>query len=141
MFIIFLFYNISFWYLLTTFLIFVPPLFLSGLWLGFTCLQIVITLGKRGVELGFVVGWFFMPFCGAYYPIEVLPTWAQMISAWLPMTYVFQGMRGYVMHQQNPTMYLIKGSILGSIYTIIAILLFMYCFNRSKQKGLAQLIN
>lgn len=134
-----LLYTVSFWYIFSTYLIFAPPLFISGIWLGFTCLQIVVTLGKRGVELAYVVGWFLLPFSGAYYPVEVLPAWAQKISALLPMSYVFKGMREYVMHEQDPTTNLIKGSILSVIYAAVAIMLFIYCFNRSKQKGLARL--
>jgi ABC-2 type transport system permease protein len=132
-------YSVPMGYVLSTFLYFAPPLFLSGIWIGFTCLQIVTILGKRGSELSFVVGWFFLPFVGAYYPIEVLPAWGQKVSAVLPMSYVFQGMRGYVMHQQDPTSYLIKGYVLSILYAAVAILLFVYCFNRSKQKGLARL--
>jgi ABC-2 type transport system permease protein len=139
MFVASIFYDVSMWSLLSTFSIFAPPLFISGIWVGFTCLQIIITLGKRGIELGFVMGWFLLPFSGAYYPIEILPTWGQIISALLPMSYVFQGMRAYVIYQQDPTSYLLKGYALGIVYAISALLLFAYCFNRSKQKGLARL--
>jgi ABC-2 type transport system permease protein len=139
MLVIFILYDVSMWYILSTFLIFWPPLFFSGIWIGFTCLQIIVILGKRGVELGHVVGWALLPFSGAYYPIEVLPRWGQMISAFLPMSYVFQGMRGYLMRQQDPTPYLIKGYALSIFYATCAVILFIYCFNRSKQKGLARL--
>ncbi len=139
MFAIFILYNLSPWYVLSKFLIFCPPLFFSCIWIGFTCLQIVVRLGKRGVELGLVFGWFLMPFSGAYYPVEVLPRWGQMISAWLPMSYVFQGMRRSLMHQQDPTPYLLKGYVLSILYATCATILFVYCFNRSKQKGLARL--
>jgi ABC-2 type transport system permease protein len=137
--VIFTLYEVSVWYVVSTFCIFMPPLLLCTIWLGFSCLQIIVALGKRGIELGFVVGWFLMPFSGAFYPIEVLPRWAQVVSAFLPMSYVFQGMRGYVMHKQDPTSYLIKGYGLGILYAAIAIGLFIYGFNRSKQKGLARL--
>ena len=136
---IFMLYDVSLWQILSTFLIFSPPLFFSGIWVGFICLSIVVTLGKRGIELGFIAGWFLMPFSGAYYPIEVLPLWGQTLSTYLPFSYVFQGMREYLMHQQNPTSYLIKGYILGIIYAAAAIIFFLYCFHRSKQKGLARL--
>lgn len=139
--VIFALYKISFWLTVSTFLIFLPPLFLCGIWLGFVCLQIIIMLGRRSVELGFVVGWTLLPFSGAYYPIEILPKWGQMMSAFIPMSYLFQGMRGYVMRQQDPTIYLIKGYLLSILYTIVAIMLFIYFFNRSKQKGLARLVN
>src|SRR5207237_4014194 len=83
-------YDISLWYIIATFILFMPPLFFSAVWLGFTCLQIVVLLGKRGVELGFVAIWFLLPFSGAYYPIEILPAWGQQLSAFLLMSYVFQ---------------------------------------------------
>lgn len=140
-FVIAMLYNVSIWYLLSTFLIFMPPLFFSGIWIGFTCLQIMIILGRRGTELGFVVVWFLLPFSGAYYPVEILPHWGQVVSSFLPMSYVFQGMREYVMHQQGPTSYLVKGYALSILYAICAISLFVYCFNRSKQKGLARLVD
>ncbi|HZW60645.1 MAG TPA: ABC transporter permease [Candidatus Babeliales bacterium] len=136
-----LFYTIPMGEFIYTMLIFTPPLCLAGIWIGFTCLQIVVLLGKRGAELGFVVGWFFLPFSGAYYPVDVLPYWGQMLSYCLPMSYVFKGMRSYLMYNQDPTPYLIKGYVLGIIYAIAAILLFVYCFNRTKQKGIARLVD
>lgn len=139
MLVIFGLYDVSMWSIISTFLIFLPPLFFSAIWVGFTCLQIIVILGKRGIELGLVFAWFLLPFSSAYYPIEVLPHWGQMISAWLPMSYVFQGMRGYLMHQQDPTLWLVKGYALSIVYSTCAVLLFVYCFNRSKQKGLARL--
>lgn len=139
MFFIFMLYDVSMWYLFSTFLIFLPPLFFSGIWIGFTCLQIMVTLGKRGIELGYVIAWFLLPFSGAYYPVDVLPGWGQMISACLPMSYVFHGMREYLMHQQDPTPYLIQGYALSILYATFSVILFVYCFNRSKKKGLARL--
>jgi ABC-2 type transport system permease protein len=132
-------YDLSLSSILSTFFIFAPPLIFSAIWIGFTCLQIIITFGKRYVEVAWVVGWFSLPFSGAYYPIEVLPAWAQKVCALLPMSYVLQGMRASLMHGQDPKPYLIKGYVLGIIYAFLAILIFVYCFNRSKQKGLARL--
>lgn len=134
-----LFYTVSLWYMISSFLIFFPPLILSGIWLGFICLQIMALCGKRGTELGFVIIWFMLPFSGAYYPIEVLPAWGRAISSCLPMSYVFQGMRAYLMHEQNPTSYLLYGYLLGAVYATIAIVKFIYFFEKTKIKGLARL--
>ncbi|HSC25130.1 MAG TPA: ABC transporter permease [Candidatus Babeliales bacterium] len=141
MLIVSLLYNISIWYIVSTFLIFLPPLFFSSIWIGFTCLSIVATLGRRAAELGFALAWLLLPFSGAYYPIEILPFWGQIISNYLPMSYIFQGMRKYVIYQQDPTIYLIKGYVLSICYAISAVIFFIYCFNRSKQKGLARLMH
>lgn len=132
-------YNIPFWYMLSTFLLFMPPLVISAIWIGFTCLQIIVTIGRRGVEIGFVFGWLLLPFSGAYYPAEVLPAWGQAISKYLPMSYVFQAMRDYVTYQKDPTELLIKGYGLSILYATCSVALFIYCFNRSKQNGLARL--
>ena len=132
-------YDVSAWNLLHTFLIFAPPLLFASICLGFITLQILFLLGKRGMELGFIIAWFFLPFSGAYYPIDVLPPWGQTISSYLPMSYVFQGMRAYLMHQQDPSPYLMKGYLLGIVYLIVAFTLLNYGFRYSKKKGLARL--
>lgn len=132
-------YTISIMQLLSMLLIFMPPLLLCGIWLGFICLAIITTLGKRGIELAFVLAWFLLPFSGAYYPLEVLPAWGQMISSLLPMGYIFTGMREYITYQHDPTCNLIIGYILAILYTIVAIILLAFCFNRSRQKGLTRL--
>lgn len=139
MLVIFMLYDLSVWYTISTFLIFMPPLFLCCIWLGFTCLQILVLIGKRGVEIGFIIMWCLLPFCGAYYPIEVLPAWGKTLSAFIPMSYVFTGMRGYVMQQQDPTHNLLIGYAMGAVYAAIAVVLFIYCFNQSKKNGLARL--
>lgn len=137
--IISLLYTVSLPYIISTFFLFMPPLFFSTLWIGFLCLSIIIKLGRRGAEFGFIIGWFCMPFSGAFYPVEVLPVWAQKFSKLLPMSYVFKGMRAYVIHQQSPHAYLIKGYIFSILLAAASMILFMYCFNRRKSKGLAQL--
>jgi ABC-2 type transport system permease protein len=134
-----LFFSVSIVELAQYFLLFMPPLVFCCIWVGFTCLQIIVTLGRSSVELGYVLGWLLMPFGGVYYPTEVLPSWAQNISSLLPLTYVFQGMRNYVIHQQDPSPYLIKAYILGILYAAAAVGLFIYCFRCSKQRGLARL--
>lgn len=131
-------YKISFLYLLSTFALFIMPLLISAIWIGFTALIPIIVFGKRGIEFCYVIIWFLMPFSGALYPIEVLPVWAQKVSSALPMCYVFKGMRSYVMHH-DVAIYLIKGMLLSIVYAICAIILFAWCFNHSKQKGLARL--
>ncbi len=132
-------YNISLLHILSSFLIFSAPFFICGAWLGFMSLSIVVTLGKRGTELAYIVSWFFLPFSGAYYPVSVLPLWAQKFSDLLPMSYLFQGMREYFLYKKNPIVNIMKGSSMGIIYLIIAIALFIYCFNRSKKNGLSRL--
>lgn len=136
-----LFYNISFWYLLWAVILFAPPLFISGLWLGFTCLQALAYFGKRSDEIGWLISWVFAPFSTAYYPLEVLPAWAQAVSKCLPMSYAFQGLRKYLTTHEDPTPYLIKAYTLSILYAALSIALFAWVFHSTKKKGLTRLFN
>lgn len=127
--------------ILPNLLIFGFPLFLSGILLGFCSLNIVLALGKKGSEAAFIVAWGFAPFIGAFYPIEVLPAWAQNISACLPMSYIFEGMRHYIMHGTSPLHNIIIGTAMNIAYLIVMSILFAYMFKRSKNIGLKRLMD
>ncbi len=137
--IIWLLYPVSVADIIYSFLVFSPPLFIAGIWLGFVTLSLVIYFGKGAQELIFVVGWFFAPFSTAFYPLEALPWWAQKISYCLPMSYVFEGMRGYWLHQQSPLPFLLKAYALAIVYASSMAMVFVYIFGKSRQKGLARL--
>lgn len=137
--IMWLLYNIALSKILLSFALFAPPLFICGIWLGFMGLITVTFYGKRAQEFGFILVWLFAPFSGGYYPIEALPHWAQVISSFLPMSYLLESMRNYVLYGANPTNGLIKGYSLAILYTALTIALFVYAFKKTKVKGLARL--
>ena len=133
------FYSISFWQMLSMFIMFAPPLFICGIWLGFLGLQVLVSCGKRGREVIYIFAWAAAPFCSAFYPREVLPHWAQIISYCLPMSYIFEAMRSYLLRGTNPWPAVFLGLIMALIYAGSAIIIFIHLFNKSKQKGLARL--
>jgi ABC-2 type transport system permease protein len=133
------FYGLSPALIFGKFVLFAPPLFLSGLALGTLCLAIIAYCGKRAEELLYVFAWFFAPFSAAFYPREILPGWAQMISDALPMSYIFTGLRVSMLSEGDPTPYLIKGYLMAIAYLIIALLAFVFAFHKSKNRGLARL--
>jgi ABC-2 type transport system permease protein len=134
-----LFYSVSFWQMVKVFIMFAPPLFICGIFLGFLGLQVLVTCGKRARELMYIFAWAAAPFCSAFYPREVLPTWAQVINYCLPMSYVFEGMRNYLFHGINPLPSILFGLTMAIAYAGLAIMIFAYLFNKSKNKGLARL--
>ncbi len=134
-------YGIELSYLVPKIIPFIIPLFLSGSWIGFMTSIPVIYIGVRAQALVWIMGWLFAPFIGAFYPLEVLPSWAQKISYCLPMTYIFEGMRAYFLRQESPLHYLCGSLLLSFFYNGIFILLFAYTFKKSKQYGLARLVD
>lgn len=139
MLLIFGLYRISLLTILKILVIFGPPLFISGLWLGFMALFAIANFGKRAQEMGWILAWFFSPLCGAFYPINVFPKWVQTISYCIPMTYVFEGLRNYIMYGTNPSYYLLYAYALSILYAITAIIIFVWIFNRTKIRGLSRL--
>jgi len=133
------FYDVSILNLFKNLIIFAPSLFLSGLCIGFLILSIIIYFGMRANEIAFVIMWSFMPFSGVFYPIESLPNWAQKISACLPMSYAFTGMRLYILNQVDPSYNLMICTLLSLVYGSIFLLFFFYMFNKSKDEGLSRL--
>ena len=53
-------------------------------------------------SLAWMAGFALAPFSAVFYPVEVLPRWAQYVSAALPMTYIFEGMRQILRGGQPP---------------------------------------
>lgn len=133
-------YGISLFAIISNFLIFLLPALISGIAVGFIGLAIIATFGKRGMELGWIFSWFLLPFSGAYYPISVLPWWGQKLAACLPMSYIFEGMRQFLLYQQSPSINILYAVSLGVLYTIGAIFLFLYSFERSRKNGLIKLV-
>lgn len=68
-------------------------LLFSGWWVGFLITGILMRFGVRIQTLAWSVPWLFAPFSAIYYPVSILPEWAQAVANALPMSYVFEGMR------------------------------------------------
>ncbi len=123
-------------------LIFIPfaiSLVIFGWMLSFLSASAIICWGHKVEMLAWMVGFLFAPFSAVFYPIEVLPGWAQRISWCLPTTYIFEGMRCILLRGDCPQSYFWISLALNAIYLTLAIFLFRWAFEKSRQKGLARL--
>lgn len=116
-----------------------PGLFLAGLWLGFICLSLLLYAGKTALELIPIFGWLFVPFSGVFYPISILPVWAQKVSAFLPMSYFFESIRSYLISGVWNAPQLLIGYALALFYCVLSAGIFVLAFNWTKQYGLTRL--
>jgi ABC-2 type transport system permease protein len=114
-------------------------LLLSGLFIGFFSTAFVMCWGRKALFFAWTVSWLFSPFSGVYYPLDVLPTWAQKIGRALPMSYAFAGIREILTHQIFPTDTFLISLGLNCLYLVISILFFVYMFERSRIKGFTTL--
>ncbi len=106
---------------------------------GFLTASCIISWGQHVEGLMWVVVWGFVPLSGIFFPISVLPTYAQRIAYCLPQPYLFDGIRAYIETGIMPTHLLMKGFFLSIIYFGLSLAFFYYCFEKSKRSGLARL--
>ncbi len=114
-------------------------LLISGWILGLIIMCMVLFMGKKGTSWAFIIVWSLVPFSCVYYPIDVLPKAFQIFASCIPMSHVFIGLRELIMHGANPWPHLAISFILNAVYLVIAIVLFVVMFQRSKKNGLARL--
>jgi len=126
---------LSGWYLIPFFI----SLVVSGWWLGFLTTMILVHTGQSAQSLAWAMGWIIAPFSSVFYPVSILPPWAQYIAYALPTTYTFESIRSLLTTGSIPAHYWYMGILLNFLYIIIIISMFTYVFKSSKKYGLARL--
>lgn len=117
---------------------FMVNLTLTGWGFGLMMASLIIRFGRRLQNLAWSGIILITPFSGVYYPISVLPDWAQKVSAFLPTSYVFEGMRAVIFEGKLPWEMLIKSFLLNGLFLIIGLSLFVFMFEKTKNTGLSK---
>jgi len=73
--------------------LFAGALLLFAVALAMVVLGLVLRFGNGATILAWGATAFFMPLSAVFYPVSILPGWAQAISAFLPTAQVFESMR------------------------------------------------
>jgi ABC-2 type transport system permease protein len=118
---------------------FLFSLMMSGWFMGFLASAFIIYYGKGLQSIAWMAGFALAPFSAVYYPVGVLPRWAQAVSSALPMTYVFEGMRQILRGGRMPVSDLAVSFGLNALYLALSILFFGWMFEKSRERGLARL--
>ncbi len=121
------------------FIPFAALLLIFGWSIGFLASSAIIWWGHSVEMFAWMVGSLFAPFSAVYYPVTVLPAWAQTISWCLPTTYIFEGMRIILKEGTFPAGYFWTSLGLNILFLGGAIWLFQYMFHKSLAKGLGRL--
>lgn len=136
--IVYILYSSNIFLLGWAFLPFALMLILFGWAVGFFAASMVICLGQRLQTLAWMMACIFTPFSAVYYPLSVLPNWAQKIAFFLPTMHIFEGMRSILQGHTFSGRALVISFCLNIIYLTIGIILFHWAFEKSRIKGLAR---
>lgn len=121
------------------FLPFAVSLIIFGWSLSFLSSSLIIYWGHKVEMFAWMMAFAFAPFSAVFYPLDVLPNWAQTISWCLPTTYVFEGMRSILSKGQFPLGDFLISMGLNLIYLFFSVSFFYFMFEKTRAKGLARL--
>ncbi|HTR14852.1 MAG TPA: ABC transporter permease [Roseiarcus sp.] len=111
-------------------------LFVTGIAFGVAAAGLVLRLGPSSEWLIWPIPMIVSPFAGVFYPVAVLPLWMRAIAAFLPPSYVFEGMRAVVRGSPTPWDRLAVGGGLAIAYLALACLFFMAMYRTAIRTGL-----
>ena len=110
-------------------------LMMTGWAVGLFVTGLILRYGTRIQTLAWAMVAIISPFSAVYYPVSSLPVWAQKISAFIPSTYVFEGIRQVIGgHGVDPEKLLIS-LLLNIFYLSVALLFVKKSFQKLLEKG------
>jgi ABC-2 type transport system permease protein len=121
------------------FLPFAASLLIFGWTIGFLASSAIVYWGHSVEMFAWMIGGLFAPFSAVFYPVSVLPEWAQVISWCLPTTYIFEGMRSILYTHTFHLNYFLISIALNVVFLVGSISLFRIMFEKSRHKGLGRL--
>lgn len=116
------------------------PFVINLLWFGWTLgiftTAIILRYGSVAQVLAFGLIFLIQPFSAVFYPVSALPVKIRYISAILPPTHVFEGMRSVLENKTFSERDFLFAIGLNVIYLLLVIWFFLSMFARIKEKGM-----
>jgi len=110
--------------------------FLCSLVIGLLVCSLVLLFGTRAETSAWAAVNFTLMFSGIYYPVSILPGWAQAVAASMPLSYFLDAFReGYGFAPQFAHAW-IKGFALTGLYIVLAHWALASAITRSRRTGL-----
>lgn len=111
-------------------------LIMSGWWIGLFIASVLMRYGSKVQTLAWTVIWAVAPFSAIYYPVAILPSWAQKVSYLLPTTYVFESGRQLLTHGTIDVRMLYISFGLNLLYVLLTFLMLRSSFKKVLKRGL-----
>ncbi|MDD5585699.1 MAG: ABC transporter permease [Alphaproteobacteria bacterium] len=113
---------------------FIFNLAMTGWWGGCLLVAMMLRFGLAAEGLAWMASFIMAPLVAIYYPVSILPEWAQTISWLLPPTYIFEGMRSLVNLHITRIDYLVYSFLLNIFYLVISGFVFMHTFESKRRR-------
>jgi ABC-2 type transport system permease protein len=117
------------------FLLFAFILVGSGLAWGIMLICLLLRFGQGAEWFGWMLGWFFVPFIGVYYPLSVLPDPMRWLGEILPPSAVFEALRQISSGQTPPLSAFVPAILLMFLYIVLASLVLRFTLKSARIRG------
>lgn len=115
---------------------YMSQLFLFGWAFGFFTSGIILRFGTRAQAMAWSLILVLYPFSGALYPLSVLPAPIAFIAKLVPVSYIFEGVRGFFQSGQTLTLEnAIIMLVLNAIYITCAVAFYLTGYKKAKARG------
>lgn len=111
-------------------------LIMSGWTIGLLVASVIIRWGTKVQTFAWTAAWAVAPFAAIYFPVKFLPLWAQKVSLFVPMSYVFEGSRELLLTNKLDIQNLFISFGITLVYFIIALFVLRRNFNKVLERGL-----
>lgn len=118
------------------FIPFMILLIMMGWSIGFFVAGLILRFGTKIQTFAWSFAALLSPFSAVYFPVTILPEWAQKISMFLPASYVFEGIREIINTGKVSTDKLLISLLLNVVYLVLSLIFLKLSFNKVLEKGL-----
>lgn len=118
---------------------FIPLLFITGWSVGFFVAGLILRFGTRVEQFAWSMIYIVAPFSVIYYPLSILPHWAQTIAYFIPTSYIFEGAREVIYKGTLDPQKLVTCLFLNIVYFILALIFLNRSYKKALKNGLAKL--
>jgi ABC-2 type transport system permease protein len=102
---------------------------------AFFALGLILRFGIRAQALSWTLGFLAAPFSAIYFPLKMLPAWAQAIGLLFPTTHAFEGMRAVILEGRSPAHDFWIAGLLSILYLGGALLFLNRSFEKTRARG------
>jgi ABC-2 type transport system permease protein len=103
--------------------------------IGLAMSGMIMRVGQSAESFAWAAVFILLPISGVYYPVTILPHWLQIISRFIPTSYVFEGMRAILAEKTVHWDLMAAAFGLSVLYLLIGFQIFLWFFRRARRDG------
>lgn len=111
-------------------------LLVMGWAIGLLVAALVMRYGLGAESMAWVAIFALQPISGVFYPIDVLPEWAQWLAFGLPSSHVFEGMRALLLDGVFRADLIVKAVAANLVWIAGGAAVFLVSFRMARRRGL-----